>query len=115
MVDVKPNPELEAVPELGWFNHRVLVLAAAAIAGLYFALALVAEDMNLASPIGILVVTTLALRAAWCILLLSRCCTWSSFPGRLAGYCENKPCTFSRCIRTDAEACGSSAVCSISR
>jgi hypothetical protein len=64
VVDVKPNPELEVVPELGWFNHRALVLAAAAISGLYVALALVVEDTDLVSPIGILVVTTLALRAA---------------------------------------------------
>jgi hypothetical protein len=64
VVDVKPNPELEVVPELGWFNHRALVLAAAAIAGLYFALALVVENTDPASPFGILVVTTLALRAA---------------------------------------------------
>jgi uncharacterized membrane protein len=64
IIDAIPNREREAVSELRWFNHRMLVLAAAALAGPYFALALVIEDKDLGPPIGILVVMALALRAA---------------------------------------------------
>jgi hypothetical protein len=81
VVDVRPNPELEAVPELGWFNHRALVLAAAAIAGMYFALELVVED-TADTHLATFRLSRLWLSGRpWCILLLSRCCTWSSFQG----------------------------------
>jgi hypothetical protein len=75
------NRELEAVPEFRWYNHRALVLASSFLATLYFAFSLAIEDKDLAAPIGILVVITLAARAilvyvaavtVWRLVLVSK-------------------------------------------
>jgi hypothetical protein len=65
VVEVRSEATLdEAAPWLGWFNHRRLVLASAALAAVYFGFLLVTERDALEFPMGILVVVPLLVQAA---------------------------------------------------
>jgi hypothetical protein len=64
VIEVRSEKELDAVaPELGWLNHKRLVLSAAALAGLYLVYELLTDLRDLDFPMGILVIGSLIVQA----------------------------------------------------
>lgn len=64
VVEVRSAKELDAAaPELGWFNHKGLVLPSAALAALYLIYELLTDKRDLGFPMGVLVVGSLAVQA----------------------------------------------------
>jgi hypothetical protein len=75
VIQVRSDRDLDAVaPELGWFNHKRLVVLAAGLAGVYFVWALANEQKDLSIPIRAAVVLSLVVQAVLVYLAVVATC-----------------------------------------
>lgn len=75
VIQVRSDKDLDAAaPELGWFNHKRLVVPAAWLAAVYFLWALANEKKDLYVPIGVVVVISLVVQAVLVYLAVVATC-----------------------------------------
>jgi hypothetical protein len=75
VIQVRSDEDLDAAaPELGWFNHKRLLVPAAGLAGVYFVWALANEKKDLYVPIGAVVVISLVVQAVLVYLAVVATC-----------------------------------------